>query len=258
MRLSQAECRYFRSLRSKKGRRSEERFLLEGWRALGEALDAAAGLECVAVVPARVRAPQHEAALRALRERGVSVKEVSEHDLALMADTVHVQGVVALVRKSRHEVGDVLRPGSSLVVALDTVSDPGNLGTILRTCDWFGVGGVLLGRGCVELYNAKVVRATAGSLFHLPIAENVALEAALAGAKEAGLRVVATAPDGEQILPALGRGPRTVVVLGGEAYGVSPEVRALGDVAVRVPRYGKGESLNVAVTCGIVLAHLRA
>jgi TrmH family RNA methyltransferase len=257
VRLTRAELKWFQSLRRKKIRRAEGRFLLEGWRALDEAIAANAPLECVAVVPERSRDPERVSALRTLQDRGVPIKEAIEDNLALISDTMHSQGVVATVRMATTDLGTILSPTASLVVALDAVGDPGNLGSVLRTCDWFGVAGVLLGKGCVELYNDKVVRATAGSLFHLPIVEHVDLCLALTAAKRGGFRLVMTAAAGDVTLPSLPHGPRTVVVLGSEAHGISAEERALGDAVVRVPRFGRVESLNVAVTCGIVLAHLR-
>jgi RNA methyltransferase, TrmH family len=257
LRLTRTELKWFQSLRRKKVRRAEGRFLLEGWHALDEAIAANAPLECIAVVPERSRDAERAAALATLRERGVPIKEATEDNLTVIAETMHSQGVVAVVRMVTTDVATILSLPASLVVALDEVGDPGNLGSVLRTCDWFGVAGVLLGKGCVELHNDKVVRATAGSLFHLPILEDVDLALALMAAKRAGFRIVMTAADGELTLPSLPRGPRTVVVLGSEAHGISTPVRARGDAVVRVPRFGMVESLNVAVTCGIVLAHLR-
>ena len=148
-------------------------------------------------------------------------------------------------------------PGDRLLLALDAVSDPGNVGTIIRTADWFGAGGVLLGRGCVEPFNEKVVRATAGSLFHIPIVDEVELLEVLAQAKATGFRVVVAAAGGSVSLSDWRPAKRNVLVVGSEAHGVSADIRDSADVTVAIPRYGRAESLNAGVAAAILLAHTR-
>src|SRR5262249_47745376 len=155
------EVKYLRSLAQKKVRQAEGKFILEGRRSLREAVDAGAQIDFVAIVSSEVGLDE----LLTLRQRGIPIKRARPDDLDQFADTVHSQGVVALVRQQQHELEDVLPPEASLIVAADTLSDPGNLGTILRTCEWFGVEGLLLGAGCVELHNQKVVRSSAGAIF---------------------------------------------------------------------------------------------
>jgi TrmH family RNA methyltransferase len=139
----------------------------------------------------------------------------------------------------------------------DAVSDPGNLGSILRTCDWFGVDLVILGKGCVELYNEKVVRSTVGSIFHLRVAEDVDLVETLPEMKSWGFSVVALSADAKQAYNEFRFAGKSALVMGSEAHGLSRPVRSIVDTSVRIPRFGQAESLNVGVACGIVLAHLR-
>src|SRR3954451_24305072 len=155
MRLTRAEVEEYRALRRREGRATAGQFLLEGWRALAAAVAADAPIVSVAV-----RADEFERdELAAIRDRGVSISTLSERDLDRISATEHSQGVIARVRIVRHELVELLTPGDRLLLALDGVSDPGNLGTLIRTADWFGVGGVLLGQGCVDPFNEKVVRA---------------------------------------------------------------------------------------------------
>jgi TrmH family RNA methyltransferase len=249
-RLNRAEVEGFRTLLRKEGRAAAGRFLLEGWRALAEASDA--DIECVAVRADLIDRPE----LGPLRRRGVPVREVGERDARRMSATEHPQGVVAVARMPPADPAP-FRPGDALVVALDAVADPGNLGTILRTASWFGARGVLLGKGGVDPFNDKVVRSTAGALFHVPMLIDVDLPARLDEARAAGFGVAVAAAEGAVELPAWRPARRCVLVLGGEARGASAAVRAAGDVAVSVPRFGRGESLNVAVAAGILLAHAR-
>lgn len=250
-RLTRAEFEEFRALLRKEGRAAAGQFLLEGWRSLAEAADAV--VECVAVRADLLDRPE----LEPLRRRGVPIREVGERDARRLSATEQSQGVVARVRMPRADVAAILRPGDALLVALDAVADPGNLGTILRTAAWFGLRGVLLGRGCVDPFNDKVVRSTAGALFHVPMLVEVDLPALLDEARGAGFEVAVAAAEGAVELPAWRPAARCVLVLGSEARGASSAVRAVGDIAVRVPRFGRGESLNVAVAAGILLAHAR-
>jgi TrmH family RNA methyltransferase len=258
MKVSKADIKYFRSLSQKKVRQAERKFILEGWRALKEVLNSSCKVETVAVLPRYLQDPDYEPILTKLVERGATIKEVTEIELNQVAETVHAQGVLAVVQQKTHSFDSVRLGQSAVVIAADAVSDPGNLGSIIRSSDWFDVDMVMLGRGCVELYNEKVVRSTVGSLFHVPIVEGVDLAEALAAMKKKEFSIVAFSGDGKQSYTSLERSSRAVYVLGSEAHGVSREVRSVADVVVRIPKYGKAESLNVGVACGIVLAHIRA
>jgi RNA methyltransferase, TrmH family len=251
MRLTRVEVEEFRKLQRKEGRAASSQFLLEGWRALVES--AHAPIECVAVRADLLDRPE----LEPLRARGVPIREVGDRDAKRISSTEQSQGVVARVRMPRSDAAALFRPGDALLLALDAVADPGNLGTILRTAAWFGARGVLLGCGCVDPFNDKVVRSTAGALFHVPIVGDIDLPAALGEARAVGYQVAVADAEGAVELPAWRPSRRCAIVLGSEAQGASPAVRAAGDIAVRVPRFGRGESLNVAIAAGILLAHAR-
>jgi RNA methyltransferase, TrmH family len=257
MRITKNEIKYVHSLSLKKNRQSEQKFVVEGWRALKEVLSSSSKVEIVGVLPRYLDDRDYRGILSNLEERGALVRELTETELSALADTVHAQGVIAVVHQKKRSLEPELLKRASLVVIADTVSDPGNLGSIIRSSDWFNVDLLLLGKGCVELYNDKVVRSTVGSIFHLPIVEGIDLPSTLKMLKENGFSVIALSGDGkhaydEQAMPA-----KTAIVLGSEAHGVSSEVRALANDIVRIPKFGKAESLNVGVAYGIVVAHLR-
>jgi len=252
MRLTRAEVEEYRALWRKEGRATAGHFLLEGWRAL-----TAAGAADAPIVSVAVRADEFERdELAAIRQRGVPISTLSERDLDRISATEHSQGVIARVRIIRHELAELLKPGERLLLALDGVSDPGNLGTLIRTADWFGAGGVLLGQGCVDPFNEKVVRATAASLFHVPVVSDLDLPSALRDAKSAGFQIVIADAEASETLSSWRPAKRTALVLGSEAHGVSASVREITDVAIAIPRSGRAESLNVAVAAGIILNHV--
>lgn len=257
MRTSKAEIKYIRSLSQKKVRQEERKFVVEGWRALKEVLNSSSKVDLVAVLSRYFEDPDYESILSKLKERGIPTKELTETELKGVADTVHAQGILAVVQQKPQTLDGDRLSRASVIVAADAVSDPGNLGSIVRSSDWFDVDMVLLGRGCVELYNDKVVRSTVGSIFHVPVIEGVDLPTTLGPLKERGFSIVAFSSDGKKSYSDQPFAEKMVFVFGSEAHGISREVRGVADWIVRIPKYGKAESLNVGVACGIVLAHMR-
>src|SRR5262249_14309499 len=152
-----------------------------------------------------------------------------------------------------------------LVALLANVRDPGNAGTVLRTADAAGAGAVVFADASVDPYNGKCVRASAGSMFHLPVVAGARLEETVAALREAGLRVVAA--DGRAVAPADGRAASglddpdtsgrlaapTAWLFGNEAWGLPPELLDLADESIAVPIYGRAESLNLATAAAVCL-----
>jgi len=259
MPISRQRIRAIRSLALRKGRDESGLFIAEGLRLVEEVASSGAAVAEVFATEEFERSAPGRPLLDRLSARGAECRRVSARELAAIADTVHAQGIVALIRIPGEEPGAILRRSTppAVVVALDGVADPGNLGTIVRTCDWFGAAGLLIGRGSVDLYNPKVVRATMGGIFHLPCAQQVALADAARAAKEEGYSVVIAEAAGGTPEEETAFGARSFVVLGNEAHGVDPALAPLADARVAIRRRGRGESLNVAVACGIILAAWR-
>jgi len=188
---------------------------------------------------------------------GVVARELGGRDLASLTDTVSPQGVVAVCRRVDVGLDEVVRPGARLLVCCVQVRDPGNAGTVVRCADAFGADGVVLSTGSVELTNPKTVRASVGSLFHLPLTVGADLAAVVAAAHAAGLQVLAADGSGDVELSELSRTgglvAPTLWLFGNEAWGMPPEDRALADRVVRVPLYGAAESLNLATAAAVCL-----
>lgn len=195
--------------------------------------------------------------LRAAATQGVPVRTVSDRVLASIRDTVTPQGVVAVVASPHLSLDDAFGREPRLLALLDQVADPGNAGTVIRTADAAGADAVIATAGSVDLWSGKVVRSTAGSLFHLPLVADVGIDAAVAAARERSVQVLCTAGDGEVDLDQLideGRlATPTLWIFGNEAHGVSPAARRLADGSVRIPVYGEAESLNLAAAAAVCL-----
>ena len=231
---------------------SERRlFLADGPKAVEGALGTVlpSGETCVVEVFATPSAERQYGALLA----GVDLTLVDERALGSLSDAVNPAGVVAVCRMFDQPLDAAL--GDLLVAICADVRDPGNAGTIIRTADAAGVDGVVLAGDSVDPYNPKTVRATVGSLFHVPFAIERDPAAAVRAAHAAGLTVLAADGGGEVDLfeadDLLAR--PTAWLFGNEAWGLPAELAALTDHRVRIPIHGRAESLNLATAAALCL-----
>ena len=178
---------------------------------------------------------------------------VDDRALGSLSDSVTPAGVVAVCRFLDAPLSAAL--GGRLVAMCADVRDPGNAGTVIRTADAAGADGVVLAGSSVDAYNPKTVRASVGSLFHLPVVVEPNVAAAVAAARAAGLTVLAADGDGETSLDDAGHllGRRTAWLFGNEAWGLPPEVAALADHRIRIPIHGRAESLNLSTAAALCL-----
>jgi TrmH family RNA methyltransferase len=243
-----------RDLARRRGRERRGLALAEGIRLVEEALAAGTPVHGAAVSPALEGTPRGQALKLALAARGIRLVEVPPAELDALADTEHPQGVVAVVEPRVWLLDEVPTPPDAVVLVLDAVQDPGNVGTMLRTALALGAAGVVALKGTAELANPKVLRGSMGAAFRLPAvsAEGGAL---LAWAEARGAEVWVAAADGE----ALGAGraragrPPLALVVGNEGAGVSPSMAAAARRRIAIPLAPGVESLNVAVAAGILL-----
>ncbi|GAB2794687.1 TrmH family RNA methyltransferase [Streptomyces daliensis] len=241
-------------------RGKDHRFLAEGPQAVREAVahrGADGGPTLLELFATPEAAQRHDAILARARAEGARVHLADEATLADIAQTVTPQGLVGVCRFVDRPFADVLAARPRLVAVLAHVRDPGNAGTVLRCADAAGADAVVFTDASVDLYNPKAVRASAGSLFHLPVAVGVPVEEAARGLGETGVRVLAADGAGESDLDdeldAGTMGAPTAWIFGNEAWGLPEETRALADATVRVPIHGSAESLNLATAAAVCL-----
>jgi RNA methyltransferase, TrmH family len=244
-----------RRLAKRSFRTRERLFLAEGPQAVREAL--ARPGTVAEVFATHDGTGRHRDLERAAGEQQSPWHVVATDVLASLAQTVTPQGVVAVCRFLDQPLGEVLGGSPSLVVLCASVRDPGNAGTVVRCADAAGADAVVLAGSSVDPYNGKCVRASAGSLFHLPVAAGVPVADAVAAVRAAGLRVVAADGDGTTDLNEAEdagslAGP-TAWMFGNEAWGLPAEDAALADQVVRVPIFGRAESLNLATAAAVCL-----
>jgi TrmH family RNA methyltransferase len=228
-------------------------FLLEGPQAAREAL--AYRPDTIVEIFATPTAMEKHPGIRdAASEAGKEVVFTAESVLDAMADTVTPQGIVAVARQSPASLDAVFAARPTLLAVCEEVRDPGNLGTIIRAADAAGADAVVLTGRTVDPYNPKVVRATTGSLFHLPIVVGAELPDTVERAHAAGLRVVAADVGGEDFLAHRGiLVDPTAWLFGNEARGLEEDALRLVDRTLRLPIYGRAESLNLATAASVCL-----
>lgn len=241
-----------RRLAERKHRRQQGRFLVEGVKLLELALRAGARPH-TAFVCAQQLAPSAAGLLQRLLAAGAELLPISPDVMQALAEREAAEGVVATFDLFEAALDDLSLAGDRLVVVLDRLQDPGNLGTLIRTADAVGAAGAVLLEPCVDPFDPKVVRGSMGSIFHVPLVRASDAAATLAALHGRGLRVVAAdAHRGEDWGDRLWQGS-VALVLGNEARGLSPDVIPHVDAWARLPIPGQAESLNVAVAGGVLM-----
>ncbi len=222
---------------------SDDLLPIEGPILLEEALRS--GIEIVdvfvrpgAAVPASLRAQAHE---------------IPEELFRSIQDTEHSQGIVAVVRPKQFTTADVLEKTPPLIVMLGRLQDPGNVGTIFRVAESFDATGCIALSGTASLYNGKVVRASAGSIFRLPHAGGAHLEEAVNALREKGVAIVGTSPAATETIVEWDWRKPAAVLIGNEGGGLSNDELKSCDAVLRIPHNSTVESLNSAIAAAVIL-----
>lgn len=248
-RLTKLQVKEYSEVLDKRTRKQKALFHIEGVRLFEEFSSSGWEAEWIAVDTPFLEA--HPQAAEFLKKKfGVCTWLASSLDIKKLSDTEHAQGIVAAIRKPA-AIDENGRASLGNVLILDQIADPGNLGTMLRSADWFGVDHVYLSPSCAEAFSPKAVRATMGSIFRLHIVENASLRTTIETLLKKKYTVLAADMHGEKIPPKM-LAPWALII-GSEAHGLSDEVRSAPIQLMAIEKYGRGESLNAAVSCGILL-----
>ena len=248
--LTKADAKLIHALKSRRGREKHGLFLVEGVRVVEDLLHAGTDLE-FAVVSTTLGDNERGSALRAQLMKATSLREVDDRALSEVTDTETPQGVIAVARIPAQSLPDIRLDARAIVLVLDAVQDPGNLGTLIRSADAFGAAAVIALPGTVDFWGPKVIRATAGSAFRVPLVQASETEVwqwlsendvAICGADMHG-----------QSVDRLDVTGRAALVVGNEGSGLRTETRSQLTHLVSIPMRGDAESLNVGVAAGILL-----
>ncbi len=229
-----------RRLAARRSTRSAEgAYVIEGLTLVAEALSAGVELEAIYA---------EDGAADSLGHPAVPVVEVGAGVVTRVASTVTPQPVLAVARAAPARLTELA--GATFVVVAAGLADPGNVGTLLRTAEAAGAGGVILTAGSVDVYNPKCVRASAGALFHVPVVTDVDLAPLVTWCRRQGLAIVGTAPTGGTAYDRCDLQRPLALVLGSEAHGLPARLPV--DDILTIPHAGRAESLNVAMAAAVV------
>lgn len=245
---------HLNKLQEKKYRNEFQEFIVEGIKGVGEALKENAEVILIVIEGKRRDEKEFAALIKTAEQKNVPVEFCARGDIGDIKTTDTFPGVLAVIGKP--EAGLEHITNNHPIICLDGVKDPGNIGTIIRTADWFGVPNLLLSEDSVDPYNPKVVRSTMGSLFRVKLFESQHLPTTLTALKEKhGYEIVALDMQGDK-LEKMRAAKKTVYLFGSESHGIRPSLESLISKRYTIQGAGRAESLNVAVSVGILLSKL--
>ncbi|MEG0797986.1 MAG: RNA methyltransferase [Acidaminococcaceae bacterium] len=240
-------------LKLKKHRGDREEFIVEGVRSTEEALRSHWRIIMVFVDPEAEDAPRFGQLVQELEAEDIQLYEVPPEIMRRLTDTESPSGILAVVERRGYDLSDFSEMAEGTLLVLDGVRDPGNVGTIIRTADAAGVAGLVMLPDCADVFAPKTVRATMGSLFHVPIVVEVGTEELVTWCRQNKWTLWSSTLEGASSIYEAPMVPKTVLVVGNEASGVSAGIIAQSDQKVCIPMLGDAESLNVAMATGVML-----
>lgn len=252
--LSRKSLKLIADLKQARERKAQGRFVVEGAKLVSELLLSSLTIEAVYVTEQFLSSGEFPL------PDGVSIEIVPEHDMARLSNLSTPPGILAVAGMRASDAdAHTIQLGWSL--ALDGINDPGNMGTLLRTAEWFGMDKVYCSEQCVDVYNPKVVQSSMGSVFRVQVIEDD-LSMILSSAREKGISVAGAVLNGnppDDLIRSLDKG---ILLIGSESHGIRPELLSLISHPVTIARYSSlkefPESLNAAVAAGILMHFLRS
>jgi RNA methyltransferase, TrmH family len=249
--VTKNELKYYASLLKKKYRDEENKFIVEGEKFIQEGINENLLPEIIVTTSETYKGYKDFLSQEELKK--VKVEKLKSTEFSKLSDTKNSQGIAAVFKK-RENNKNINGENSGLTVCLDRISDPGNVGTILRTCSWFGIKNVLLTKECADVYNAKTIRASAGSIFHLNVFEEIN-ENFLISLKDESFKILLADLQGADVFNYKFE-KKIILVFSNEAAGPSKEIIKICDDKITIPKFGKVESLNVASASAIIIGEV--
>jgi len=244
------EIKLWLQLKTDKGRYRHSRFLLEGVKPITDMLALSPSILVEVCVGPNFK---DEALLAELKKNRIQLRTVTDTDIQLLSDTETPQGIVAIANFAALKIDWAT---ARHVTLLDGIQDPGNLGAIFRTSLALGMDALVLGRGCCDPYNPKVVRSSVGSLMGLPFESGEDLPSKLNFLRQKGFAIIATSSNAQTSWDQVTLKKKVALVMGNEGAGAAGNILDMADTVVKIPLQRKVESLNVSVAHGILCHEL--
>lgn len=244
--LTKNQLKYYADLHQKKNRMQENKFIVEGKRLVEEVLSSK--YECELLIYTLDFIEKHNDFLKKIEKYDYAV--VKNQEFSKLSDTENPQGVAGIFKmKNKHQPYT-----NNLIIALENINDPGNLGTLIRTCEWFGLNDIIIHAGSADIYNSKVLRSSMGALFHTNINYTANFYNELKKLKKNEFLILCADMDGKNLYRHIPN-QKSVIVFCNEANGPSEELLSVIDERITIPKFGKVESLNVASASAVIISH---
>ena len=251
---SNPKIKYLRKLIKKDSfRKQEKKFVVEGVRLVEELMKYPEKIEAIFYSSKTNDNKRAADILKKARLKHIPCWLVSNDLIISISDTCTSQGIIALAHAFEYELEDLLLKDKCILLLLNEIQDPGNLGTIIRAADAFKATGIILSKGTVDLYNPKTLRASMGSIFHLPIATSADILDTIKMLDEMGAMLLASSLRSDLCIDKVDLTQNICFIIGNEARGLPDEIVMLSDKVITIPILGSAESLNVALSCAIML-----
>ena len=250
------KVKYTKSLLKSKNRNKESKFIIEGYRILTLAIECNAKIDYVFINEEFEKKTEHVEFLEILKSKNINTYKTTNKIFNELVDTESTQGILAVVKFNQRTIQENLKDEHRFVLILDRIQDPGNMGTIIRTADAAGVDAIIALKGCVDIYNPKVIRSTMGSIFDMNII-HATQEEAVRLLKLKNFDIVSSYLDTDNYYDKVEYNYKTALVIGNEANGINDELVSKSDVLVKIPIYGKAESLNAAISSAILMYEIK-
>lgn len=250
---SNKKVKYIKKLARRRFREKEGKFIVEGLRAVEEILEVSKAIDFVVYNGAIRNNPRGSELLSLIKGLNLPAFEVDENIFKELSSTETPQGILAVVCRPEISLKEIMANAPTLLVLVDGIQDPGNLGTLVRTCAAIGVDGMILLPGTVDLYNTKTLRSTMGNIFKIPIVIAQHRDLLLKELKSSGLHIIVGEPESSKAIFEVDLTVPVVIAVGNEGNGVQEDLCLYADNKVKIPMSAGIDSLNVAVASGIML-----
>lgn len=245
--------KYVKSLHMKKYRDEYGKYIIEGEKLLEEAMNYEAGIAMVLISKSFACSEKYVKLEEVLLGTNIPIYYAEDKVFKEAGETETPQGIIAVVEKKEFDLDSIISKDEVCVVLLSEVRDPGNAGTIIRTADACGLDAVLLSKGSVDLYNGKTIRSTMGSLFHIPVIQNLDTEEVISRLRHNRVMTIGADPHSSTNCIDLPYYNKSAIIVGNESQGISSGISNILDKNVKIPMPGRAESLNAGIAASILM-----
>ncbi|MEW9122047.1 MAG: RNA methyltransferase [Thermotaleaceae bacterium] len=250
--LENSLIKHVKQLAKRKYRERHNQYIIEGVRIVSDALENGQSMESILFCEELFQTAGGEALFQQLHKHGFKIYHITNRLYGEISETESPQGIMAILSKAQDDLAVLPLKDNGFYVLIDRVQDPGNMGTIIRTADAAGADAIFVSKGTVDLYNPKTIRATMGSIFHVPILQIEDTQEILAFFRDRDIQIITTSLEGTHYHYEVDYKQSFVAIVGNEANGVSSLWLEQADLLVKIPLLGKAESLNASIAAAIV------